>query len=176
MRPLTYCMSYAWERYDGPEIPDGVELHESTVRACLPDLESVTELEPFIQWFCTPVTGENVFIAGRLAVINDVARLRESQGIVNESDIISAYDQVSLANGLIHAMRDAVVLESRLRRVAPDILDVFEPDVPRCQSFSCCRRRISRGVEAAFASSSESEISSSLAALAGGCLCWGTAA
>ena len=81
-------MSYAWERYDGPEIPDGVELHESIARACLPDLESVTEFEPFIQWLCTPVTGENVFIAGRLAVINDVARLREVQGIVNELDML----------------------------------------------------------------------------------------
>ena len=173
-------MSYAWERYDGPEIPDGVELHESIARACLPDLKSVTELEPFIQWLCTPVTGEssrrNVFIAGRLAVINDEARLREVQGFVNELAIISGLDQVSLVNGLIHAMRDAVVLESRLRRVASDILDAFEPDVPRCQSFGCCRSRISRGVEAAFTSSSESEISSSLAPLAGGCLCWGTAA
>ena len=180
MRPLTYCMSYAWERYDGPEIPDGVELHESIARACLQDLKSVTELEPFIQWLCTPVTGEssrrNVFIARRLAVINDEARLREVQGFVNELAIISGSDQVSLANGLIHAMRDAVVLESRLRRVASDILDAFEPDVPRCQSFGCCRSRISRGVEAAFVSSSESEISSSLAPLAGGCLCLGTAA
>lgn len=168
-------MSYAWQTYDGPEIPAGVELHESVVRTIFPEVTNIEGFLPFVTWFCQPPVGDNVFTAGRRTVLENRALLEEVRPLVDER-IVAVQQKMNLMKDIIARIRAAVVHESRLRRGPGEIIACFEPAQPRSVSFEDCARRISSGVAAAFALSSEREISASLAPLAGGCLCWGTAA
>jgi hypothetical protein len=168
-------MSYAWETYDGPEIPAGVELHESVVRTIFPEVTNIERFLPFVEWFSQPLVGDDVFTAGRRAVLENQALLDELSPLVDER-IVTRQQRMNIVKDLIARIRAAVVHASRLRRAPGEIAQCFDPAQPRSVSFQDCERRVSSGVAAAFALSSEREISASLAPLAGGCLCWGTAA
>lgn len=168
-------MSYAWQTYDGPEIPAGVELHESVIRTIFPEVTNIEGFLPFVEWFSQELVGDDVFTAGRRAVLENQALLEEVSPLVDEG-IVTVQQKMNIVKDLIARIRAAVVHASRLRRAPGEIAQCFDPAQPRSVSFQDCARRISSGVAAAFALSSEREISASLAPLAGGCLCWGTAA